>query len=180
MAHILQTIFSNAVCWNKLIVFLFKFQISFPKVQLGISLYFFMLSLVPSTWTNVDPVLWWIMQRTIKVPATWFNSNTTRHLSWRWGDYSGSLFRFNSWNPVHWIMEYWQLEIWTSCIFSLIRPVSRDDLIYLGQGQGEKDACHFADGIFKCILMKQTHILIQISMNFVAENSTDIYKHWFR
>ena len=39
---------------------------------------------------------------------------------------------------------------------------------------------HFADDIFKCILLKeQVFISIQISMKFVCEGQLDIRHHWF-
>ena len=114
------TVFSHAFCWKKnLTVFLFKFPIWFTRVKLTISLYWFMLWLAARTWTNVDPVLWWCESSKIqsKYPATWFDFNTRHHLPWKWGDYSGSLFKFNSWNLIHWIMEYWHLKIWTIMYF---------------------------------------------------------------
>ena len=92
--------FSNKFCWHKGFVFWLELYCSlFLRVQLTINQYWFGLWLIASLVKNhylnqcwPSSMMMWIKQDTI---------------------FHGAFFRFNLWDHVHWIREYWLLDICT-------------------------------------------------------------------
>ena len=78
--------------------------------------YFFIQisNFVPKGSTDNKPIL---QLTSPELMLTQFNGDDVKeirnHLPRRWVDYSGCHFIFNWWNPVNWIMEFWQLKIQT-------------------------------------------------------------------